>query len=131
MLNRLCIPLLCLVLLLQPVHDLLIVLQYVINKEFFATVLCINRDKPELGCAGKCQVTEQLKEKEKKKNDQKGLASEKIDLQLYLPVSIERPQPPDKSEEHDLRHPAALPHAPPRSIFHPPRISADNPYAAG
>ena len=118
-------------LLLQPLHDLLIVLQYVINKEFFATVLCINRDKPELGCAGKCQVTEQLKEKEKKKNEQKGLASEKTDQQLFLPVSIERPEPPVQSEEQDLRHPAALPHAPPRSIFHPPRISIVNLYAAG
>jgi hypothetical protein len=118
-------------LLIQPVHDLLIMLQYVIHKEFFATVLCINKDKPELGCAGKCQVTEQLKEKEKKKNEQKGLASEKTDQQLFLPVSIERPQPPVKSEEHELRHPATLPHAPPRAIFHPPRISVDNRYIAG
>jgi hypothetical protein len=131
MLNKFCIPLLCLVLLLQPVHDLLIVLQYVINKEFFATVLCINRDKPELGCAGKCQVTEQLKEKEKQKNEQKGLASEKTDPQLFLPVSIERPQPSVENEEHEVLQSASLPNAPPRSIFHPPQTVMDNRNFAG
>ena len=36
-------------------------LEYAINKDFIATVLCINKDKPELKCNGKCHLTKQLK----------------------------------------------------------------------
>ena len=33
---------------------------YAINKEYIAKVLCINQEKPELACHGKCHLKKEL-----------------------------------------------------------------------
>lgn len=113
--------LLCFVLLLQPVHNLLIMLDYVINKEFISTVLCINKDKPELNCQGKCQITERFKETEKKKNNNEGMVSNKIDIILYLPVSINNVLPPLVKYKYPIIFEQHILSTPPFTIFHPPK----------
>jgi len=45
--------------LLKPVNP---ILEYAINKEYISEFLCINTDKPELDCEGKCYMTEKLSE---------------------------------------------------------------------
>ncbi len=52
---------------LRPVMPLA---NYLINQDYIAEFLCINKDKPELECNGKCYLTKQLKEisEEKEKN---------------------------------------------------------------
>lgn len=52
---------------LRPVMPLA---NYVINQNYIAEFLCINKDKPELKCNGKCYLAKQLKEasEEKEKN---------------------------------------------------------------
>ncbi|MCH2192587.1 hypothetical protein [Kordia sp.] len=52
---------------LRPVMPLA---YYVINQDYIADFLCINKDKPELECNGKCYLAEQLKKasEEKEKN---------------------------------------------------------------
>lgn len=47
-----------LIALCRPVAPLI---EYYANKDFFATVLCINKDKPELKCNGKCILMQKLK----------------------------------------------------------------------
>jgi hypothetical protein len=118
------ILLLIFILVLQPVHNLLIVLNYVINKEFISTVLCINRDKPELNCNGKCQVAEQLKEQEKKKNEQKGTITDKIDIPVYIPVSNDQLHPPIEKEKYHIIYNPPTRTVPPYPIFHPPRTTS-------
>ena len=36
------------------------VFEYVINYEYIATVLCVNKDKPEAHCNGKCHLMQEL-----------------------------------------------------------------------
>ena len=50
--------LLYVVALLRPVAPLV---EYYANKDFFATVLCINKDKPEMHCNGQCVLMVKLK----------------------------------------------------------------------
>lgn len=45
-------------------------MSFKINQDFIAKVLCINRDKPKLACAGKCHLTQKLKEAEENEQDQ-------------------------------------------------------------
>jgi hypothetical protein len=47
-----------LIALCRPVAPLI---EYYANKDFFATVLCINKDKPELKCNGQCILMQKLK----------------------------------------------------------------------
>ncbi len=45
--------------------------EYVINYDYISKVLCINKDKPEMRCNGKCQLVKKLKQQEE--NDFKSL----------------------------------------------------------
>lgn len=47
-----------LIALCRPIGPLI---EYYANKDFFATVLCINKDKPELKCNGQCILMQKLK----------------------------------------------------------------------
>jgi hypothetical protein len=58
--------------LLKPVSPYL---EYTINKDFIAKVLCINKDKPELKCNGKCHLTKQLKKASDTNEKKRGLIS--------------------------------------------------------
>lgn len=33
---------------------------YAVNKDYIATVLCVNRNRPELQCEGKCHLTKMM-----------------------------------------------------------------------
>lgn len=37
------------------------VIEYNINYDYIVKVLCINKDKPELNCKGKCQLAKEIK----------------------------------------------------------------------
>jgi hypothetical protein len=36
------------------------VIDYIVNYEYISTVLCENKDKPELNCCGKCHLKKEL-----------------------------------------------------------------------
>ncbi|WP_334055968.1 hypothetical protein [Polaribacter sp. P097] len=40
--------------------------EYAINYDYISKVLCINTDKPELSCNGKCQLMQKLEEQQEK-----------------------------------------------------------------
>ena len=52
---------------LRPVMP---VFEYVVNQDYIAEYLCVNKDKPMLNCNGKCYLAKMLQEKqdEKKQN---------------------------------------------------------------
>lgn len=47
-----------------------ILIDFKINQDFIAEVLCINREKPMSTCNGKCYLSKQLKEVEEQKEKQ-------------------------------------------------------------
>lgn len=49
--------LLCIAILFRPV---LPVLEYAVNYDYIKTMLCINREKPELHCNGKCYLMRKM-----------------------------------------------------------------------
>lgn len=48
------------------VKPVLPVLEYVLNQDYIAEVLCINKDKPMLNCDGKCYLAQMIKEQQEK-----------------------------------------------------------------
>ena len=46
------------------------VFEYVINQDYIAEYLCINKDKPEMDCNGKCYLMQKIQQEneEKKQN---------------------------------------------------------------
>ncbi|AGA80227.1 hypothetical protein [Echinicola vietnamensis] len=59
-------------------------MDYVLNKEYIAENLCINRDKPELHCDGKCFLAEKLKEAQDQQEQQPGSIDVSRDFGLYI-----------------------------------------------
>ena len=51
----------CLVL-FESLISLAIIADYEYHQDFYANVLCINKDKPELACEGKCILMQKLQE---------------------------------------------------------------------
>ena len=68
---------------LQPIMPLL---EYNLNKEYIASVLCENRNKPELACNGKCYLNKKLAQSQDENHDH---SIPQIDLSKYpvTPIS--------------------------------------------
>lgn len=66
---------------IQPVMPLI---EYQVNKEYIASVLCENRNEPALACNGKCYLEKQVKESQEKSSHEHSLPQ--IDFTKY-PVS--------------------------------------------
>ena len=60
---------------LRPITPLV---EYVINYDYISKVLCINKDKPELSCKGKCQLMKKLEEQQ-----QEDFNSIRINMEEY------------------------------------------------
>jgi hypothetical protein len=79
---------LALVFLLQVFGSVFIYADFIINNEYIATVLCINKKKPEMHCDGKCYLKMQLGKEEEKKQSQENILKENNKVQfVYEPYS--------------------------------------------
>jgi hypothetical protein len=63
---------------------------YNVNKEYIARVLCVNRDKPDLHCDGKCYLAKRLKAQQDKQDKE---TTERVQntptLQLFCESGLE------------------------------------------
>jgi hypothetical protein len=57
-----------------------IVLDYLLNKKYIASVLCENKNKPQMHCNGKCHMRKQLQAAEKKEGNEKQNLNEKQEM---------------------------------------------------
>jgi hypothetical protein len=67
---------------LQPIMPLI---EYQTNKEYIASVLCENRNKPEMACNGKCYLNKKIEAS--KNHDSHDHSLPQIDLSKY-PISL-------------------------------------------
>ncbi len=61
---------------LRPIQPCL---EYVLNQDYIAEFLCINKDKPELQCNGKCHLVKEIE----KQKDQKPLSALSVNMENY------------------------------------------------
>jgi len=61
---------------LRPVQPYV---EYILNQNYIAEFLCINKDKPELQCNGKCHLVKQIE----KQQENEPLSSLRISLENY------------------------------------------------
>lgn len=59
--NKLLIHIVVLSLSMQSLQTVGTFISFKLNQDFIAKVLCVNKDKPEKGCNGKCHLKKQLK----------------------------------------------------------------------
>jgi hypothetical protein len=71
---------LALLILLNSLGRVFIVLEYQLNKDYIAKILCINRDKPQLACNGKCHLKKQLQKAEEQEKKTANSAEGKSEM---------------------------------------------------
>lgn len=59
-------PFIAVFMMLRPLAP---ILDYMINYDYIADELCVNRDKPELNCNGRCYLMQALADEASKKKD--------------------------------------------------------------
>lgn len=72
------------------VVQLSIVTWYEVNKDYIAKNLCVNRNKPELKCCGKCYLKKQLNKAEQPGDDKQAPPkSSKLSIEAFvIPVAV-------------------------------------------
>ena len=75
---RLILPLLYMIALIRPAVPFL---EYAVNRDYIAEVLCINRDRPELACNGKCHLMKEVARQSGA--EQPGEQPPQLDLRLF------------------------------------------------
>ncbi len=59
----------------QLANSMLLV-NYEVQKSYYTNVLCVNQDKPDLKCNGKCHLSKQLAQDDQKESEPKAPTSE-------------------------------------------------------
>ena len=92
-----------------------------LNKQFIATELCVNKDKPEMNCNGKCYLMKKLKQAQDKEQKQERQAqkTQVQDALIVNPITFKR----YVLTESTLHIPfsTGMPQSIKNSIFHPPQ----------
>ncbi|WP_148230693.1 hypothetical protein [Chitinophaga pinensis] len=107
-------------LLLQNFSQLVIMVKYKIDQAYIASVLCENRDKPDMHCNGKCYLRKQLKQDEQQQQNG-STGKEKYEV-TYIDALLEfnfAPIAPSTDLFVYYQDPAI--HTPLFSFFHPPQ----------
>lgn len=73
--------------LLKPIIP---VIEYVVNYDYIATVLCVNKDKPVMKCDGKCYLMKQLAKtaEEEKPNTDKKVVIKLVEVLFCEPIIL-------------------------------------------
>ena len=75
-----------LLLFIQPqISNSVVWLNYIFQQDYITKTFCVNTDKPELNCNGKCHLTKQLSNQENQESE----APEPINLNLQLDFFFE------------------------------------------
>ena len=116
-----------LLILLQSFSKVWIIVSFKLNQEYIAKVLCINRDKPEMLCSGKCFLDERIKADEDQSGKQlpQKLKEQKEVVYCFEEVCRFPAQAPEPVACVEL--PACCEQIRPSialtGVFHPPRMS--------
>jgi len=110
---------------IQTFETALITLNFKINQDFFAEI-CINKDKPEMHCNGKCHLKKQIRQHEKEESKKNKQIAEK-EYQLFI-QSINKLKKESAIPDSEKLSAYSEPLNPVQysvDIFHPPKSSFD------
>ncbi len=71
--------------LLMPI----VYIDFKLNQDYIATVLCINRDKPEMQCNGQCVLMQKMNEAQDHTSQEENQAPEKLVLETFFEAIFE------------------------------------------
>ena len=121
--SRLIAYFLTMLLLFQTMGQELLVLDYAMNKAEITQRYCVNKDRPQLHCDGKCYLASKLRRSAKRESKAPNSAPVKIKFEALMPLRLVPPAPvADFPALVRYARPAPTHYqgAPLTGIFHPP-----------
>ncbi len=97
--------------------------EYALNKDYIAKVLCVNKDKAEMKCNGKCHLNKQLKEQSKEEEKPAAplrIPDETIQLWHHVNNILTNQELLVSAEKHISFYTSNYKYLPFIFIFHPP-----------
>ena len=76
----------------RPFTQAYYLIDYQLRQDFIAKVLCINKEKPQLHCNGKCYLAKRLKATEEKENKTQRSILEKYEIPTIICQEVTSPQ---------------------------------------
>jgi hypothetical protein len=110
--------------LFQNVSKLIIVINFRINQEYIAKNLCVNRDKPDSCCEGKCELKKQLDEEDKKENLPANTFKDKFEKQNYYSPAFNILAANNSEATPDFKYLSPKTNSHLQQVFHPPPFSS-------
>jgi len=110
--------------LLQSFTRTFIIVNYQVNKEYVANVLCENKAKKELHCEGKCHLKKELDKEEKSESTPSGSSKEKFEITLFIPVHEQKIVIEETVIKPVFGYTASLTEKFAVPVFHPPGFNA-------
>jgi dynactin complex subunit len=99
-------------------------LHYVMNKSYYATVLCENKAKPKMHCNGHCRLAKELKEQEKQEKLPLSNLKEKTETIVYVqPVKISVTNTVQNPDTKFVSYEENIQQGFGQAIFHPPIVA--------
>lgn len=96
---------------------------YELNKHYIIEKFCVNRDKPEMHCDGKCYLKKKLQQDQQRKNSESNI-NNRLDILLFCSEEESPFVPVLNSSKYIFSGiPDRFYTAPLFSFFHPPRVS--------
>lgn len=108
-------------LLLQTFGKGLILAEYMLNQEYIARVLCVNKTKPEMACNGQCHLMKQM-EKETKKEQNGNAVKDKYEVVIAAIHLQSVLQPHFTAVKISTAYRSGFPIDPLTAVFHPPQV---------
>ncbi|MET6996476.1 hypothetical protein [Chitinophaga defluvii] len=101
-----------------------VMLDFYINQNYIAKNLCINRDKPQMHCNGKCSLKKKLNEEDRKNQENPERKAENRSEIFYPLITENRTVPQPETINTIYTHPDCIgtPIDQPAVIFHPPAV---------
>ncbi|MFD0992726.1 hypothetical protein [Tenacibaculum geojense] len=97
--------------------------EYAINYDYIAKVLCINKDKPEMQCNGKCQLMQKLEQQQEDDFNSLRISIEEYPIGFITLLSVDTNHDfyyTDKKEEFSYSNMYSF--LKENSVFHPPTV---------
>ena len=102
------------------------IIDFKINQEYIAAVLCINKDKPASKCNGKCHLSKQLnKQADQEEKQLPQNSKEKVEtlFTAFTYLNIDTSFKLHSSKKASFRYDEFLTSNYLKQIFHPPKVS--------
>jgi len=97
--------------------------EYVINYDYIAKVLCINKDKPELSCNGKCQLMKKLAQQEQDDYNSLEINMEEYPIGFVSVLQLNNSFITTLQKVNNYAFAKEYSYLHLKSVFHPPAVS--------